>query len=371
MKTLEGEKDEGDNLSISKVQMPRQVMQMICPAIISMPGLYRLELEFNKLDHDGFASVAEILRHQLALSILALPENEIESVESARILSSAIAEHPSLEKLRLNDCGIGKNVEVLAALLHGCENIRLLDLRRNHIDSKGVNTLANFIAENHEKVDTLDLEGNSLADDDVPPLVAAVKKNTNLTVLDVTENDLTENGRVEMMKAVFDTTSVNTVVESNHDCRLVLSSSGNNHAGPMLFFLVMRDEVPFEDIMQTVNGMHEPREAKIEYKVLQALHHTSDDEMVNVQYLNDIPVKCMPRVLEIVQKKMDIGEHMLGIGAPFFIPARSWMTTPLDLSRVFHIVKGWEMPLLFDYGGSSIRPKKKGRGKRKRNNAKG
>ena len=69
----------------------------------------------------------------------------------------------------------------------------------------------------------LDLEGNNLTNDEVSPLIAAVKKNTNLRVFDISENDLTEGGRVEMVKAVFDTESLNAIAESNHRCRLHVS----------------------------------------------------------------------------------------------------------------------------------------------------
>ena len=99
------EEATGSDLSISSVQMPKPVLNIVVPCITSVSRLHLLELEQNKLDRDGFIAVAEILRSQPTMHDLALPKNDIVDVQSARALSDAVAAHDNLKKLRLPGCG--------------------------------------------------------------------------------------------------------------------------------------------------------------------------------------------------------------------------------------------------------------------------
>lgn len=348
-------------------------MDIIVPELAACPNLVKLDLQCNKLDHEGFVAVAGLLNCQPALTVLALPENEIDNVKSAKVLADAVASHPSLDCLRLMSCDVGKRVDVLSAILSGCEGLVALDLRGNHIDSKSIPIVTKFISANHQKVKTLDFEGNDFSDSDVPALVTSLKSNTNLKIFDITENEqMTEEGREEMMKAVFDTTSLNDVVASNHHVKLMLTKQDNRpgflFGGLSMFFGGLFSlNVPYEDDMQEVNCMHESIKDKIKFKVSYALRETAVD-VINLQYLNDeLPVEVMPRVLELVQRKMCTENSIFGV--PFIneiFPGDRYA-----LSRVFAVVKGWEMPVLFEYGGSSsARPiakkAKRKRSKRKR-----
>lgn len=362
-----------DVLSISNVQLPKCVLDIVCPAIIASPDLHKLELEHARLDGAGFAAVAGILRHQPHLCDLGLTGNEILSVEDARALSGAIAEAP-LRTLCLPHCGLGKHVGVLGAILEGCKEVLMLDLRHNAIDSRGVNALAKFIADNH-RVCQMDLEGNLLSDEDVPPIVAALKKNTNLQTFDITENEpLTYDGRTEMMKAVFDTTSLNDVVGSNHYCSLVLTQERRpNQFFGMFFFLgglgVGRERMPFERDMSDVNGTHHLK-AKIKYKVSLALKGGSDeDALLNMGYLRDVPIKCFPQVLEIVQMRIDIGVNMYGLGHSEAVVTRGYpgaVGTRMELSRIFDALRSFPDLFAWKHPSATRKPTGKATGKRKR-----
>ena len=52
--------------------------------------------------------------------------------------------------------------------------------------------------------------------------------------------------------------------------------------------------------MKIVNAISGQHEDKVHYKVLKALLDVdvNDEEKVNLSYLVDVPVKCLPRVLE-------------------------------------------------------------------------
>ena len=341
-------------------------MDIILPELVACPTLVKVDLECNKLDHEGFVAVAELLNCQPALSVLSLPKNEIDNVKSAKVLADAVSAHPNLDCLRLMCCDIGKRADVLSSILSGCEGLVALDLRSNHIDSKSIPAVTKFVSDNHQKVKTLDFEGNDFKDSDVPALVTSLKSNTNLRIFDITENEqMTGDGREEMMKAVLDTTSLNDVVASNHHVKLMLTTQDNS-PGFSLFGLSMffgglfNNRVRYEDDMQHVNCMEfEEIEDKIKYKVSYALRESAADDIINLQYLNDdLPVGVMPRVLELVQREMCIaGPNRTHLDAYHPFPCLkdrfSEDSERHALSRVFAVVKGWEMPVLFEYGGSS------------------
>ena len=170
-----------------------------------------------------------------------------------------------------------------------------------------------------------------------------------------------------MMKAVFDTTSLNAVAESNHTCKLHVSATQICMGPLVLLGLGFSDNVPFEKDMRQVNQM-DPEELKVQYKILEALYNTSDDEeeVINLSLLNDVPVNCMPTVLQMIQKDIHIGEPMFG--GPAVLLHYCCHDYPEDaLGRLWTTLRGWDVPALFGYGVSSAIPASKGKkGKRKR-----
>ena len=114
--------------------------------------------------------------------------------------------------------------------------------------------------------------------------------------------------------------------------------------------------------MQLINGMNRCKEAKIRYKVFRAF---LDAMHYGLRHLDNVPLKCIPRVLQHVQVHMFISETIFGTCEPRLCITRD--TSCSCLSGLFRIIRGWEMPALFSYGGSDCRKtSKKGRRKRKR-----
>ena len=101
-----------------------------------------------------------------------------------------------------------------------------------------------------------------------------------------------------------------------------------------------------------INGWGISIQQKIREKVVLALCGV-DGSLFNLFYLNDLPLKVMPRVLELIQKHTTM---------------RRSSKPPIQLekdalSRLFHTLRGWELPLLFE----NLKPKKgQAAGKRKR-----
>ena len=85
---------------------------------------------------------------------------------------------------------------------------------------------------------------------------------------------------------------------------------------------------------------------KIRKKVVLALCGV-DRGLFDLSYFNDLPLQLMPRVLELLQEHTmhrkivvrSLPQRLIGHPNQLEIDA---------LSRLFHTVRGWELPLLFE-----------------------
>ena len=98
-----------------------------------------------------------------------------------------------------------------------------------------------------------------------------------------------------------------------------------------------------------------------------------DGSLFDLSHFNDIPLQLMPRVLELIQKHSESRTEML-TSMPILNSnelldlsvegVESYFRKQLEkdaLSRLFHTLRAWELPLLFENSWNSS-----GSGKRKR-----
>ena len=80
-----------------------------------------------------------------------------------------------------------------------------------------------------------------------------------------------------------------------------------------------------------------------------------DGQLFDLGYLNDLPFQLMPRVLELVQ------EHTQFRLEEYKDSDDDEQLEKDALSRLFHCLRGWQLPLLFDnlHGLPSRRSKRK------------
>ena len=102
---------------------------------------------------------------------------------------------------------------------------------------------------------------------------------------------------------------------------------------------------------------------KIRRKVVLALCGV-DGGLFDLSHLNDLPLKLMPRVLELIQEfTASRGKELIRIHTATRTDLIGKQTEKDALSRLFHILRGWELPLLFE----NLKPKRgPAAGKRKR-----
>jgi len=206
-----------------------------------------------------------------------------------------------------------------------------LAIEGDNLGSEGAPLIANFIRGNYP-LEMLGLGCNTISDSDTSILASALKENTNLYWLDLNENNnITEEGEKNLLKALFDPTSMNSIIESNHKCRVFLYDFDNTS---------ITQRPPLEQELFSINTDDDISiQQKIRKKVVLALCGV-DGSLFDLSHLNDLPLQLMPWVLELIQ------EH-------------SWTrTTSVNnmphqlekdaLSRLFHTLRGWELPVLFE-----------------------
>ena len=340
-----------NHLQINGLQMHRDVLNILAPALRTTQQLIYLGLEKNNLGGDGLFFVSQFLRENTTLSGLHLEMHQFDDLDAVRSFSSAVKKHPRLETLSLQNCGVARDVDILSSIFDGVKRItRIINLRDNKMGSTCIATISDFISGN-PAVKNLILCHNEFCDVDATSLADALKKNTNLTDLDLSFNRFSNEGMRQLEKAAFDTTNLNSIVESNHFCCLDTS-----------FFTIesdMKIETNIADVNLTVEGVG----AKIRYKLFGALCGTrGDGEVLHLHYFDDIPLELMHHILYHVMNPMYL---CFGDDLGYFTRIDEQPKEKLD--RVFCILQKWKMPLLFANRSSSSNSKRAGRIKRKRN----
>ena len=238
-----------------------------------------LEIGHKDFDSKCVAAVAKFLGRKNSLTSFSLIGAAVDK-DNKKLLSEALVKNKTIEKfcLRSNKLqlpGIIRNtkkvtkalsrlthldlsynslpaagVKVLAKFLESDCNLVSLIMSNNHLTQKGANVLLPVLKGN-TSLKHLDLSCNWLNDSIVPLVVALLGKNSTLASFDLSGNkSLTtvreekrrfswytnrvwtvprrEGGRHAIVKgALFDTTSIDSIVSSNHTCALKMSGYVN------------------------------------------------------------------------------------------------------------------------------------------------
>ena len=124
-----------------------------------------------------------------------------------------------MNNLSITHCNLGNDADILLVILRS--DVTHIDLSHNNIGSSGAVKISEYM-ESNPPVNHLNLGNNSFNDADAVVLARALKKNTNLTKLELRENNFTVAGAKTLFAGIFDSSSLNTISESNHTCSLHL-----------------------------------------------------------------------------------------------------------------------------------------------------
>ena len=310
--------------------LPGDYMGSLSSALESMK-LTTLKLCDTGLAGNNVKHVASFLKQNSSLQNLVFGVDRFYDLSVASSFSDALGRHPNLETVMFVQCGLS-NPAILGKILEGCKGIKKLAIGNENFGSEGINVISDFIGSNHPGVGILFLYDNKISDRDTVPLASALKRNTNLHRLDLCHNDVTEEGEKNLMSAVFDPTSMRTIVESNHSC--VPHAYDMNNISAALKLSNVDKELTLINVYSNPATVGQ----RIRKKVVLALCGM-DGNLFDLTHLNendDLPLGVMPRVLELIQ------EHTRTRTARC-----SGEQLKRDaLSRLFHTLRGWGVPLL-------------------------
>ena len=142
-------------------------------------------------------------------------------------------------------------------------------------------------------------------------------------------------GRVELVnRAICDTTSLESIADSNHTCQLFLSSGKT----------LSQNSRTKEDEMKKINAL-ESEGQKIRYKVVLALFAINTD-LFKPRDFERVPLELMHHLLDMVQHEVGYkgyGKEILK-GTSRKVRKNGFNPT---LDRLYAVVMGWNTPLLF------------------------
>jgi len=341
-------------------------------------GINSLVVNDNAFDKEGLALVTNFLWRKNEVSEFSMAGagigEEKEGKTKARILRDALEKNTTLEQICLGSNHLGFDDRVLSIVVSGIKGSSSLihvDLSGNKIRRMpSMKLVAKFLSKNTSLLDLnmsfnglpvkcatilmdalkknttlqrLSLMGNNVGDTHVPPIVDMLKNNVTLRSLDLSDNNLrVKTGRRDLLKALCDTTSLDSIANnSNHTCSVIIA--GRNYGGT------------YEEELTNINKLENEGE-KIRYKVVLALCVLNKD-LYDPRFFDDVPLELMHKLLELVQQ--EIGCKGYGKGIVKSVKKRSKINR---LSNLYEAIHQWPaFPSLFSRGPG----KKKRKSKRK------
>ncbi|ROJ33222.1 NACHT, LRR and PYD domains-containing protein 3 [Anabarilius grahami] len=171
---------------------PDEVLQKLLPVVEASRSA---ELSDCCITDEGCAALASALRSNSHLRELDLTENKLGD-GGLTLLSDGLKDpHCKLEKLRLNKSGVtAEGCAALASALRSNSHLRELDLTENKIGDGGLTLLSDGLKDPHCKLEKLTLWNCNITDEGCAALASALRSNSHLRELDLTENKLGDGG---------------------------------------------------------------------------------------------------------------------------------------------------------------------------------
>ena len=328
-------------LTICNTQLHHMVMDMLVTAFKGK-RFEELRLDMNDFGspHDGITFAIRMTQNISWLQRFLWANTSINTSEDAHRLIESIAEHETIETIRLRNCCQGdmNGYDLLCLLLELYTRIeidsldenflRTVDLGMNCIRTMGQTHLPDFLATN-PPLSELHLEHNKLDDKDALLIASALKQNTHLTHLFLEGNDFTEVGRQSLCDAVFDSTSLNAAASSNHTC-FVGEVKGQSIGIRYGLFDGHRFSIDNDPHDQSLN-----RGTKIYSMLLSRNEEGSNAQHLDVEFGDD-SIKVAPKVLEAVHSLHSLHLRKLGRWV-----RRKRHRLPTSLSITFEILRDW------------------------------
>ena len=214
-------KDHGvESFIIWNVELHKKVLAMLNPALktTNMKGLI---LGYNEFGSDGISFMSEILSSNPFIEGVGLRENQIDTVDDMRCICNSIMRRPDYPQCQfgLLSSFNGNDPELLQTIIDASRHLEKILISGNGIGTLGADIISDFLASN-PPLKMIDLGDNNLSDVDAVLIADSLLTNTNLETIYLGNNEFTHIGRRAMMEALFDASSLESCIESHHNCQV-------------------------------------------------------------------------------------------------------------------------------------------------------
>ena len=303
------------SLEISSIQLPKEVLDLLEAALHGNP-FKSIKLCRNNGGRDVVNFVTNVVKNNSEIKKLHLIDNPIHE-DDFNALTSVVS-NSSLQEIKFKGSCRRLGYNNITTLFSQCTNLWDIDLSGNEITTNGDTFLSNFL-ETNTTLHFLRLGYNNLNNHDAIAVARALVTNKALMLLNLTGNNITQDGENALLETVFDTSSLNAASDSNHTCLVICGSDW------------MRQ---FNHSSNTLSH----RRQKL-YHILSKRNRESS----NVEQLGeDLSRELIPTLLESIQEYSNfmVDDNVDG--------ERSDSVPPLSI--MYEVLRGWNMPSLYERG---------------------
>ena len=319
------------NLFIDNNGIDTEGVVLVLGYLSGNENLTVFSMDGNNLSPDDAKFVIRAMKKTSKVRHLSLGSNP--AIHAPKFLDSSRF-HNNITHLDMSGCGIKlPGAKLIANYLSHNPAVAELNLERNKLALASIKVLSDAMKVN-TTLEHLNLNRNPITDRCVPALTDLLKNNNTLLSLDLIGSSMkVKTGREVLLKrALIDATSLQTIVESNHTCKVSFSKIKSSYAS-------------YEPELRRISMLENEGE-KIRYKVNLAMFaYDGNKELFDPRNFHDVPLELMPRLLEIAQQ--EFGYNGFGKGIASYMHTYNRWSKDLTLRRIYEVVQGWNTPLLF------------------------
>uniref|UniRef100_A0A7N0TXE7 WPP domain-containing protein n=1 Tax=Kalanchoe fedtschenkoi TaxID=63787 RepID=A0A7N0TXE7_KALFE len=222
--------------------------QAVCDLIPSTEKLKILHFHNNMTGDEGAIAIAEVVKCSPLLENFRCSSTRI-GLEGGLALAQALETCTHLKKLDLRDNMFGVEVGIsLSKALSKHPDLTEAYLSYLNLEDEGATAIFNALKESVPSLEVLEMAGNDITTEVAPTIVALLKSKQQLIKLNVSENELKDEGAIQIAEAL----------ELTQLKELDISSNSIRKAGAKALALAVADKLKFK--LLNLNGNFIPDE---------------------------------------------------------------------------------------------------------------
>ncbi|KAJ8766426.1 hypothetical protein K2173_022485 [Erythroxylum novogranatense] len=179
-----------------------EAAEAVCELIPSTENLKVLKFHNNMTGDKGGLAISEVLRHSPLLEDFQCSSTRVGS-EGGIALSEALKTCTHLKKLDIRDNLFGVEAGVaLSKALSNYAGLTEVYLSYLNLEDDGARAIVNSLKESAPSLEVLDMAGNDITAEAAPSLAACIATKQHLIKLNLGENELKDEGAIQISKAL-------------------------------------------------------------------------------------------------------------------------------------------------------------------------